>query len=115
MGDHVKAGDLMADIEMPEMDQQILQASASLAQSQAALKELEADIELAKANANLAKVTTDRWEQLSQKGAVSKQDPRPEAGRFRSQKGAGRPRRGQPGDRAGDRERRAANVIAWKR
>jgi len=74
LGDHVKAGDVMAVLETPEIDQQILQAQASLAQTQAALKELEADIELAKANANLSKVTLDRWEHLAQKGAVSKQE-----------------------------------------
>jgi len=74
IGDRVKAGQLMADIETPELDQQIAQARATLAQSQAALRELQADIALSRANLNLAKVTLDRWERLSTKGAVSKQD-----------------------------------------
>jgi RND family efflux transporter MFP subunit len=73
-GDRVKAGQLMAEIETPELDQQISQARAALAQSEAALKELQADIELARANLNLAKVTLDRWEHLATKGAVSKQE-----------------------------------------
>ncbi len=74
IGDRVKAGQLMAEIETPELDQQISQARAALAQSQAALKELEADIELSRANLNLSKVTLDRWDRLSAKGAVSKQE-----------------------------------------
>jgi RND family efflux transporter MFP subunit len=74
IGDRVKAGQLMADIETPELDQQIAQVRATLAQSQAALKELEADITLSRANLTLAKVTLDRWQHLSTKGAVSKQD-----------------------------------------
>ncbi len=74
LGDHVKTGQLMAEIETPELDQQISQARASLAQSQAALKELQADIELSRANMNMAKVTLDRWDRLSTKGAVSKQE-----------------------------------------
>ncbi len=62
IGDRVKTGQLMAEIETPELDQQIDQARATLAQSQAALKELEADIELSRANLNLSKVTLDRWD-----------------------------------------------------
>jgi len=74
IGDRVKAGQLMADIETPELDQQIAQARATLAQSQAGLKELAADIALSVANLNLSKVTLDRWARLSTKGAVSRQD-----------------------------------------
>ncbi len=74
LGDRVHAGQLMAEIETPELDRQIDQARASLAQSQAALKELQADIELSRANMNLAKTTLDRWDHLATKGAVSKQE-----------------------------------------
>ncbi len=74
IGDRVKAGQLMAEIETPELDQQITQAKAALAQSQSALRELQADIELSRANLDLAKVTLQRWEHLSAKGAVSKQE-----------------------------------------
>jgi RND family efflux transporter MFP subunit len=74
IGDRVKAGQLMADIETPELDQQMAQARATLAQSQAGLRELQSDITLSHANLNLAQVTLDRWQRLSTKGAVSKQD-----------------------------------------
>lgn len=74
IGDRVKTGQLMAELETPELDQQINQARATLAQSQAALKELQADIALSKANLNLAKATLDRWQHLADKGVVSRQD-----------------------------------------
>lgn len=74
IGDHVTTGQLMAEIETPELDQQILQARASLAQAQSSLKELEADVALSRANLNLAKATRDRWEHLADKGVVSRQE-----------------------------------------
>ncbi|MGA1995617.1 MAG: efflux RND transporter periplasmic adaptor subunit [Bryobacteraceae bacterium] len=74
IGDHVKTGQLMAEIETPELDQQIGQARANLAQSQASLDELKADIELARANQSLAQVTLDRWQHLSDKGVVARQE-----------------------------------------
>jgi RND family efflux transporter MFP subunit len=74
IGDHVKTGQLMAEIETPELDQQIGQARANLAQSRASLDELKADIELARANLSLAKVTLDRWQHLSDKGVVARQE-----------------------------------------
>lgn len=73
-GNHVKAGQLLAEIETPELDQQIGQARATLEQSQATLKELQSDIDLAGANVQLARVTFDRWEHLQQKGVVSRQE-----------------------------------------
>ncbi len=73
-GWHVKAGQTMAEIETPELDQQISQARANLEQSQAAIKELESDIDLARANLQLAHVTYDRWQRLEQQGVVSRQD-----------------------------------------
>jgi RND family efflux transporter MFP subunit len=74
LGDHVKAGQVMAELETPELDQQITQARATLAQSQSAVKELQADLDLARANRDLSKVTRDRWQSLLQKGVVSRQD-----------------------------------------
>jgi RND family efflux transporter MFP subunit len=64
----------MAEIETPELDQQISGAKATVEQTQATLKELQADIELAKANVDLARVTNERWQSLQQQGVVSKQD-----------------------------------------
>src|SRR5260370_5215646 len=42
-GDHVKAGQELAEIETPELDQQITQARATLSQTQSALNQLHAN------------------------------------------------------------------------
>lgn len=47
IGDHVKAGDVLASIVAPELDHQITQAKATLAQNQAALEQTQASRDLA--------------------------------------------------------------------
>jgi len=74
LGYHVTAGQLMAELETPELDQQITQAKATVAQAQATIKELRADIDLAKANLDLARVTWERWHKLQEQGIVARQD-----------------------------------------
>jgi RND family efflux transporter MFP subunit len=73
-GDHVKAGQLLAEIETPELDQQINQTRATLSQSQAALNEFQADLDLSKANLNMADLTVKRWRRLSKGGVVARQE-----------------------------------------
>jgi RND family efflux transporter MFP subunit len=51
IGDHVRAGQLIAEIEAPEVDQQLNQARATLAQGKANLVHLQADLELARRTA----------------------------------------------------------------
>jgi len=60
IGGHVKAGQLLADIDTPEVDQQLQSARA--------------DLKTAQANLNLSKITEDRFEGLKNTDAVSKQD-----------------------------------------
>jgi len=60
IGAQVKAGALLAEIETPDVDQQLLQARADLASAQA--------------NADLAQTTAARWEKVFKSGAVAKQD-----------------------------------------
>ena len=59
-GTPVKAGQVLAEIEAPDLDQQIMQAIAGVAS--------------AEANANLAKSTLERGQSLISSGAVSKSD-----------------------------------------
>jgi RND family efflux transporter MFP subunit len=66
IGARVHKGQLMADIETPEVDRQLGQARA--------------DLETASANAALAKSTNVRWQGLAAKQAVSKQDADEKAG-----------------------------------
>jgi RND family efflux transporter MFP subunit len=74
IGDSVKAGQLMALIETPDLDRQVQQARATLEQSKSALNEAQAALEQATANAKLAGITAKRWATLQEHGAVSKQE-----------------------------------------
>src|SRR5215472_165951 len=74
IGDRVRAGQPLAEIEAPELDQQVLQAQANLQQTNAALDQALANQRQGRANMELARVTADRWKNLSGKGVVSRQE-----------------------------------------
>jgi multidrug efflux pump subunit AcrA (membrane-fusion protein) len=60
IGDHVKAGETLVEVEAPDLDQQLLQARADLSNAQASAK--------------LAEVTLTRGKSLIASNAVSQQD-----------------------------------------
>jgi RND family efflux transporter MFP subunit len=60
IGSNVKKGDLLADIETPEVDQELMQAKAARDQAEAQLK--------------LAQTSAKRWENLQKMDAVSQQE-----------------------------------------
>lgn len=60
IGTHVKAGQVLAQIDAPELDQQLRQA--------------QADVANAEANRNIANITAERWRGLRETDSVSKQD-----------------------------------------
>jgi RND family efflux transporter MFP subunit len=60
IGAHVQKAQLLAEIETPEVDQQLQQARA--------------DLDTAQANLNLAKITAARWQDLVSTGSVSQQE-----------------------------------------
>jgi RND family efflux transporter MFP subunit len=60
IGAHVKRGQLLAEIETPELDEQLEQA--------------ENQLKTAEANLQLAQVTADRWVYLEKTSVVSKQE-----------------------------------------
>ena len=66
IGDRVTAGQLLAEIESPEVYQQLQQAQGNLQQS-------EKNLDLQKANLNLARVTMERYVAADAEQAVSKQ------------------------------------------
>ena len=74
IGDRVRAGQPLAEIEAPELDQQVRQAQANVQQTRAALEQALANQRQGKANAELARVTADRWKNLAGKGVVSRQE-----------------------------------------
>jgi RND family efflux transporter MFP subunit len=85
IGAHVKAGQLLAEIEAPELDQQVAQAKASLQQAKDALDQAQANFQQGKANADLARVTADRWKNLAGKGVVSRQENDQYQAQYKSQ------------------------------
>src|ERR1700747_3459776 len=60
IGSKVKAGELLAEIDTPDLDQQLRQARA--------------DLNVAQANARLAQISEQRWHSLAGTDAVAKQD-----------------------------------------
>jgi RND family efflux transporter MFP subunit len=60
IGSRVKAGDVLAVIDAPDLDQQLTQARA--------------DLSVAEANAKLAQISAERWQSLASTDAVAKQD-----------------------------------------
>ncbi|MBV8818998.1 MAG: efflux RND transporter periplasmic adaptor subunit [Acidobacteriaceae bacterium] len=74
IGDRVRAGQVLAEIEAPELDQQVAQARATLSQTQAALVRAQHTLSQTQANAHLSDLTVQRWKTLSDRGVVSKQE-----------------------------------------
>ena len=60
IGSHVQQGELLAEIDTPEVDQQLLQARA--------------DLNTARANEKLSEITAKRYEELIKTDGVSKQE-----------------------------------------
>jgi RND family efflux transporter MFP subunit len=88
IGTDVKKGQIIAEIDTPELDQQLAEAGATLVQAQANVENAEAiykksltDMESVKSTIDrnaaivqFAKSTYHRWQALQQEGAVSMQD-----------------------------------------
>jgi RND family efflux transporter MFP subunit len=60
IGTRVKAGAVLAEIDTPDLDQQLAQA--------------QADLNVSQANAHLAQISATRWQSLAGTDAVAKQD-----------------------------------------
>jgi RND family efflux transporter MFP subunit len=74
IGDRVTAGQVLAEIEAPELDQQIHQAEAAVEQADASAEQAQASLAQGKANRELAKITAERLKTLVGKGISSQQD-----------------------------------------
>jgi RND family efflux transporter MFP subunit len=72
IGTRVKAGQLLAEIDTPEVDQQLRQARA--------------DLNTAEANLHLSQITADRYAGLLKTDSVSKQDADNAAGDYEAKK-----------------------------
>jgi RND family efflux transporter MFP subunit len=73
IGSKVKAGQVLAIISAPEIDQQLIQTRATLVQAEATLQQAHAALEQAKANAELSRLTKERDLPLGEQHAISQQ------------------------------------------
>jgi multidrug efflux pump subunit AcrA (membrane-fusion protein) len=80
IGDHVKEGQLLAEIDAPEVDREAQQSTAQVtvsergrAEAEARVAQAEASLRQSRANLELAKATLERYEQLEKNGDVSHQ------------------------------------------
>src|SRR3989454_626833 len=88
IGARVRAGQVLAVIETPELDQELVQAHAALAQAEvgvtqtqakleqarAGLEQARANLEQARATLSLAQVAKERWTTLVELQGVSRQE-----------------------------------------
>ncbi len=68
IGDRVTKGERLAELDTPELDQQVRQAAAQVQQ--------------AKANVVLGKIALDRWKKLFSEDSVAQAGPRHQAERL---------------------------------
>ena len=74
IGDRVSAGQVLAEIDAPELDQQIHQAEAAVEQADASAEQAQASLAQGKANRDLARLTAERTKALVAKGISPQQD-----------------------------------------
>ncbi|OLB97100.1 MAG: hypothetical protein AUH30_11115 [Candidatus Rokubacteria bacterium 13_1_40CM_68_15] len=81
IGDRVQQGQVLAELDTPELDQQVAQGRAALAQAQASLAQAESALQQARATlqhneatARFNGITLDRWRELKRRELVAQQD-----------------------------------------
>jgi membrane fusion protein, multidrug efflux system len=67
IGAHVKKGQVMAELEVPDVDQELRQAQATANQARAQIRQAETQLEL-------ARITNQRYEALGPSGVVTQQE-----------------------------------------
>jgi RND family efflux transporter MFP subunit len=86
IGDRVTAGQLLAELEAPELIQMLYQAQATLEQTKSAVEQATANLQQSRTNERLAQVTSQRWSNLFQRGVVSRQENDTYQAQYDSQK-----------------------------
>jgi RND family efflux transporter MFP subunit len=74
IGDRVKAGQPLVEIEAPELASQIRQAKAAVEQAGAAIEQAQASLQQGSATLSLLKINADRNQKLADKNIVSRSD-----------------------------------------
>ncbi len=86
IGDRVSAGQLLAELEAPELIQMLRQAQATLEQTKSAVEQASANLQQSRTNERLAQVTAQRWANLFGRGVVSRQENDTYQAQYDSQK-----------------------------
>jgi RND family efflux transporter MFP subunit len=73
IGSHVKAGQVLAVISAPEVDQQLNQSRADALEAAAAVEQSKAALKQVQANLGIARITQKRYASLIEKRAVTQQ------------------------------------------
>src|SRR5262249_6637625 len=81
IGDRVQAGQVLAEIDTPDLDQQLAQAKAALASAEASLAQARSSLQQARATLQHNRATSEynrtnlaRWRTLKEKDLVAQQD-----------------------------------------
>jgi multidrug efflux pump subunit AcrA (membrane-fusion protein) len=74
IGDHVRRGQVLAEIDSPDLDAEVGQGRAAVAQSQRTLSQTQAALNQGRAQRDLAKVTWQRTDVLVTKGVLARQE-----------------------------------------
>lgn len=74
IGQRVKKGDLLVELDTPDLDQQIDQARASAAQSRAARAQMQAAVVALESTNRFAQLTASRTKTLAAQGVFAQQD-----------------------------------------
>lgn len=74
IGDRVREGQLLAEIDAPELDQQVAQSRAAVSQARQQLTQAQAALVQAESQRDLARITSQRYNNLVARGAIARQD-----------------------------------------
>ena len=74
IGDRVQQGQLLAEVEAPDLDQQVDQARAALTQAEHQVAQAKQQLDSAVSQEKYAHLTSDRYSKLLADGAVARQD-----------------------------------------
>ena len=74
IGDRVQSGQILAEIDTPELDQQFFQAKAALAQAMSALQQARAALQHNESQLDYSRTNLERWRVMQEKSLVAQQD-----------------------------------------
>jgi RND family efflux transporter MFP subunit len=74
IGDRVQSGQILAEIDTPELDQQFYQAKAALAQAMSALQQARAALQHNESQLDYNRTTLERWRVMKEKSLVAQQE-----------------------------------------